>query len=363
MKRILFVTAALCTVAAFMLLPVVPAGAADGDSADPYIVRPGDTLSGIAGQLLGDAKRWPELLEANPQIIDPAVIYPGDTIVLPGSGEPEGMAADAADDAYPPLPVAPPEPPVAEPPPVAAEPVDPQLPVEIVRAKPTINKNTYMSAGFISTELPQDFIVSSLDTHLLLVTGDEVFLSIAAEEGAAFTVLRPVKEVHHPVSGEFLGWVLKVVGWAEVTCAGERNSRAVLSNTVDTVSVGDLVIPFDPEDVLEENIRKPIQSKFCLEKGDTGYIVASQKNSISLIDGDIVFLDKGREAGVEPGQQFVVYKTLEPEGYQVIGIVQVLRSGSRTSTALVTYSMREISVSDTVQAWEGPVTEEVSSGG
>jgi hypothetical protein len=359
MKRMTCVTAALFA-AAFMLLPAVPAGAAEGGSEDPYIVRPGDTLSGIAGQLLGDTKRWPELLEANPQITDPAVIFPGDAIVLPGSGEAEGMAAD---DAYQPLPVAVPEPPVAEPPPMAAEPVEPPLPVEIVKAEPTINQNTYMSAGYMSADLPQDFIVSSLDTHILLVAGDEVFLSIAAEEGAAFTVLRPVKEVHHPVSGEYLGWVMKVMGWAEVTCAGESNSRAVLSNTVDAVNVGDLIVPFDPEDVLEENIRRPIQSKFCLEKGDTGYIVASQGHNLVLVDGDIVFLDKGRDAGVEPGQQFVVYKELEPEGYRVIGIVQVLRSGSSTSTALVTYSMKEISVSDTVQAWEGPVTEEVSSGG
>jgi hypothetical protein len=360
MKRITFVTAALCISAAFMLLPAVPAGAADGNPEDPYIVRPGDTLSGIAGQLLGDSKRWPELLESNPQITDPEVIFPGDSIVLPGSGE--GMAADTAEDAYQALPVAPPEPP-AEPPPVAAEPVEPPLPVEVVKVKPTINRNTYKTAGYISTELPPDFIVSSPDTHITMVTGDEVFLSVAAEEGAVYTVLRPVKEAYHPVSGEFLGWVLKVLGWAEVTCAGERNSRAVLSNTVDAVNVGDLIVPFDPEDVLEENILKPIQSTFCLEKGDTGYIVASQKNSLTLVDGDIVFLDKGREAGVKPGQQFVVYKTLEPEGYQVIGIVQVLRSGSTTSTALVTYSMREISVSDTVQAWEGPATGEASSGG
>jgi len=359
MKRITFVTAALFA-AAFMLLPAVPAGAADGSSEAPYIVRPGDTLSGIAGQLLGDSKRWPELLEANPQITDAEMIYPGDTIVLPGSGEPEEMAAD---DAYPPLPVASPEPPVVEPPPVAAEPADPVLPVEVVNVKPTINRNTYLAAGFISTELPQDSIVSSLDSHLSLVTGDEVFLSIAAEEGAAFTVIRPSRKVHHPVSGEFLGWVMKVVGWAEVTCAGDRSSRAILSNTVDVVNVGDLIVPFDPEDVLEDNILKPIQSDFCLEKGATGYIVASQEDSILLVDGNIVFLDQGRDAGVEPGQQFVVYETLQPEGYHVIGIVQVLRTGGRTSTAVVTYSMRAMSVADTVQAWEAPVTEKVSSGG
>jgi len=363
MKRTSILGVYLFAAAALILLSAGPGTAAGEGSKDPYIVRSGDTLSGIAGKLLGDMKRWPDLLEANPQITDPQVIFPGDTIVLPGSGEQEGLAADTVKDAYPPLPVASPEPPVAQAPPVVAEPIEPELPVEMVKLQPTINGNVYRAAGYISTELPQDSIVSSLNTHVSLVEGDEVFLSVVAEEGAAFTVIRPTTQVHHPVSGEFLGWVMKVMGWAEVTCAGENSSRAILSNTVDVVHVGDLIVPFDPEDVLEENIRKPVQSTFCLEKGDEGYIVASQENRISLVDGDIVFLDKGQDAGVEPGNQFVVYREIDPEGYHVIGIVQVLRAGSKTSTALVTYSMRGISVPDRVQAWEAPVTEEVSSGG
>jgi LysM repeat protein len=360
MKRTAIPGVFLFAAAALILLAAGPGAVAGEGSEDPYIVRPGDTLSGIAGKLLGDTKRWPELLEANPQVTDPQVIFPGDTIVLPGAGEKEGLAADTVKDAYPPLPVAPP---VVQAPPPEAEPVEPELPVEMVKLEPTINENTYRAAGYISTELPQDSIVSSLNTHVSLVEGDEVFLSVVAEEGAAFTVIRPTRKVYHPVSGEFLGWVMKVMGWAEVTCAGETSSRAILSNTVDVVNVGDLIVPFDPEDVLEENILKPVQSTFCLEKGDVGYIVASQENRISLVDGDLVFLDKGQDAGVEPGNQFVVYKKLDPEGYHVIGIVQVLRTGSRTSTALVTYSMRAISVTDRVQAWEAPVTEEVSSGG
>ncbi|MCX5115478.1 LysM peptidoglycan-binding domain-containing protein [Streptomyces sp. NBC_00378] len=63
------------------------------DSAS-YTVRPGDYLSKIADEQLGDGDRWPELYEANegrPQpngqvFDDPDRIYPGQEIALPGRG-------------------------------------------------------------------------------------------------------------------------------------------------------------------------------------------------------------------------------------------------------------------------------------
>ena len=49
-----------------------------------YVVKPGDNLSKIAKELLGDAKRWPEIFEANKdQIKDPNLIYPGQELRIP----------------------------------------------------------------------------------------------------------------------------------------------------------------------------------------------------------------------------------------------------------------------------------------
>jgi nucleoid-associated protein YgaU len=43
-----------------------------------YVVQSGDSLSKIAKEILGDAKRWPEIFEANKdKIKDPNLIYPG----------------------------------------------------------------------------------------------------------------------------------------------------------------------------------------------------------------------------------------------------------------------------------------------
>lgn len=47
-----------------------------------YAVRAGDTMSGIAAELLGDPGRWPEIAAVNPAV-DPDVIFVGQTLVMP----------------------------------------------------------------------------------------------------------------------------------------------------------------------------------------------------------------------------------------------------------------------------------------
>ncbi len=53
-------------------------------AAESYIVRPGDSLSGIAGRLLGDPGRWAAIYEVNEDSIEnPDVIFTGQEITIP----------------------------------------------------------------------------------------------------------------------------------------------------------------------------------------------------------------------------------------------------------------------------------------
>ncbi|MBM0225524.1 LysM peptidoglycan-binding domain-containing protein, partial [Micromonospora sp. ATA51] len=68
------------------------------DREDTYTVQRGDTLSGIAEQCLGDARRWPEIFALNRgthfadvggTLRNPNLIYPGWTLDLPAEAAPQ----------------------------------------------------------------------------------------------------------------------------------------------------------------------------------------------------------------------------------------------------------------------------------
>jgi nucleoid-associated protein YgaU len=60
------------------------AGAGGGSSASTYTVKAGDTLSGIAKSLLGDASKYPKIFEANRDVLsDPDKIKPGQVLKIP----------------------------------------------------------------------------------------------------------------------------------------------------------------------------------------------------------------------------------------------------------------------------------------
>ncbi|MFC5805322.1 LysM peptidoglycan-binding domain-containing protein [Streptomyces formicae] len=84
-----------------------PAAAGENDGQGQpreYVVESGDSLSGIAEDQLGDAGQWPELFDENKgerqpygnRFTDPDLIYPGQSITLPG-----GPAVDPAQPAPP----------------------------------------------------------------------------------------------------------------------------------------------------------------------------------------------------------------------------------------------------------------------
>ena len=64
-----------------------PTAAAASDASRFYLIQKGDTLYGIAKEFYGDGMKYPQLFEANREVIeDPDKIYPGQKIRIPELG-------------------------------------------------------------------------------------------------------------------------------------------------------------------------------------------------------------------------------------------------------------------------------------
>ncbi|MDR0284815.1 MAG: LysM peptidoglycan-binding domain-containing protein [Propionibacteriaceae bacterium] len=110
-----------------------------------YVVAPGDSLWSIAEHLTGNGNRWVDLAAANPALQNPAVIQPGQVLVVPfespahqvrpqipdtplAAGHPTDPPAESADSAEPANPAVPPASANPAVPPASADPAAAEVP-------------------------------------------------------------------------------------------------------------------------------------------------------------------------------------------------------------------------------------------
>jgi hypothetical protein len=395
-------------------LTVRPDGhvSANEDPANPekfqvHVVISGETLSGIAGDVLKNPRLWPQLWEQNEHIVNPHWIYPNDKILI----EPITVLSEAkppAPEPPPPPPPAPAETPRRTLPPPVSPPQPPPVQQQVFvlappKPVPQIKyEDLYCSGSVRTTLVPADLkVVAKFEqTGGVLATETEyVYLSQGAEDGiavgSAYQVVRPTQKLTNPngrtKADRDLGMHYLDVAQLRVVMAQPDFSLArVVRTCADAVDPGDVLLPFEQAGFPEPPRPRPFSPFMTTNSGVRGTIISTKDVMLNFgssfqasaqipgvrggnlgplergvaSEGTIVYIDIGQEQAVKAGDIFIVYRQLAVDqtlqnlpkevkkvefARSAIGELIVVKVGERAATAVVSYATDGLTFGDAVE--------------
>jgi hypothetical protein len=252
-----------------------------------YTVQKGDTLWDISSTFLRDPWLWPEIWQVNPQVENPHLIYPGDTLTLAygAGGTPELRLERGAANRLSPR--------------VRSEPLEgaiTAIPYDIVAA--FMSKPTVLEKGEIKN-LP--YVVSSREQHLVAATGNTIYArgSLEGEAGSRYNVMHVGDPLIDPEDNNLVGYQGIYTGAARMVEQGDPSSLLLTDSARETLD-GDLVIPgtFDtPLDFIPHAPAAEVDGQV-----------------ISIVNGlymagkyQVVVINRGSSHGLEPGHVLAIY--------------------------------------------------------
>lgn len=355
---------ALCVVPTPAEAASTPAGTAtevSGGGVDtPYVVKRGDTLWGIARDLLEDPLLWRRLWEKNKFIVDPNRIYPGDQLSMPGRDLAPAPVAEAPTPE--PAKSEPPQEKVEAPAPLPPPPQAPPVPIAEPAPEPPVPPASQF-ARVCSPALVSERQAATMGIGELLKTPDNRLMSSAEERviigldgsrplnaGDRLAAVRVGKRVIHPSTGTSAGRILAVLGLLEVTEAKDRVVRARISYSCGPMGVGDRVVVFVPTAFPEDKTPQPAQRAL------NAAVLDSFRGEALLGLQQYAFVDAGADQGIVPGDVFAMIRPYPPAATSAgvllpipsdqLGAAVVIRVAERSATVLLTASSREIRVGD-----------------
>jgi hypothetical protein len=188
----------------------------------------------------------------------------------------------------------------------------------------------------------------SLDVRQTAAPGDLITVNAGRangmQVGQEFFVRRFLKDRDQIVSAATPGTV-QTAGWIRIYAIDEEMSLATIVHACDAVLVGDYLEPFTlPVAVARgEKKGKP-------ERDNYARVLPSRDRRVTYSAGDFIVIDRGKDHGITPGSQFVVYHDKKKDGnflYEVAEAVAVdVRENSATLS--VTLARNAVTVNDYV---------------
>src|SRR4051812_7205884 len=213
------------------------------DAPKSYTVKRGDTLWGVSSMFLKDPWLWPEVWIINPQVQNPHLIYPGDTLALAygANGQPQiRLTGGGAARLNPRLRSSPLE---------GAIPTIPYAAIKAFLSKPSVLTKDQIK------QAPS--ILAFREKHIIGGTANDIYVrDLNAPEGARFSVVHVGDPLKDPDTGDLLGYEGIYTATASVTTS-TNPQKAVLSDSARETLVGDKLIASDTETPLNFIISSP----------------------------------------------------------------------------------------------------------
>ncbi len=326
----------------------LPAGVEPyNDEAFYYTVQKGDTLWDISERFLKSPWKWPSLWQRNARevpILNPHLIYPGQRLLIYPL---RGVIATE------PLPAEPMTQPRFET--EAPSPAPPSGGFEETPLKgreETLTFSPINRVGFIRRQ-PVDphgviFKVQG-DAKQMIHERDTVYIrpsgDIPLVLGREYTIYRTAGPIRDPKTNRVVGYQHILTGRVEITRLEPEFAMGVIRSSYRTIRVDEMLMPF--------NERSPTIPVAGSVKDIRGTIVASEEGGRLLGEGSVVFIDRGEENGIAPGQRYsIIYQEIaKPDPARskritlppvILGDIVVLRAEPTTATVVLTRSKKDI---------------------
>jgi hypothetical protein len=360
------------------------------EGAQVHVIVPGDTLWGMAGTHFQNPYLWPQIWNENRYILDSHWIYPGDPLLLPprptvvseiapATGETGEAALPAPEDENSQEEAAEEE--------TAPESPMPEMAGSEEGPGPAADHSDIYCTGEVRRDYKKaDLYIANSEEHKVgLTTGDLIYLNGGKDgdkvhPGDSFLVIAKGNEIFHPVTDKWVGTYVRRLGRVKVLAVQDRTSIAEITESCqDRIEVGFEIEP-DHEFVVPA-AREVTFNRLDVEPSGkaNGYIIHLQDGLDGAVTGSMVDVDLGKRDGVKPGDVMLIYlnnqapperdvtydykwdnrrhksQALRDEDRHLlfprkpIGELMVISASERTSSAKVTYSIRNVIVGSLVE--------------
>lgn len=331
-----------------------------------YTVVKGDTLWGISSRYLEDPWRWPEIWEANKQVYNPHLIFPGDVLLLcqikdrallvvdQGGGCAEAAARIAGGGGVPEATQLPDGT-------VKLHPKARELPMSLaIPAIPLKDIQRYLNDSRVVTRDALErapYVIGGQDARVVGGAGDTVYArdknNLLREEGA-YGIYRGGVTYVDPDTNEILGYEAEDIGAGELVGLATQVGSLKVRRTTQEVRIGDKLL---------ENESGPVSAIFHPANPEgvkPGKILRVFGSIGSATQFNIVAVNRGTQDGVVPGHTFALYRKGElvfdrftTESIRMpserTGLAMVFRTFDRVSYALILSSTKVVKVGDEIR--------------